>query len=93
MSNISYSKVGIADMIRSMEGSSFASALEINLGYYHIKIDADVQKLCKIVLPWYMGKYKHKRILPVPKFFQKVMSKLVQVMEYVETYLFILIIC
>jgi hypothetical protein len=47
-------------MIRSMKGFTFASALELNMGYYHIKLDADAQN---------------------------VMSKLVQDMEYVKTYL------
>jgi hypothetical protein len=41
-------------MIRSMEWFSFASALELNMGYYHIKIDTDAQNLCTIVLPWDM---------------------------------------
>jgi hypothetical protein len=56
----------IGDMIRSIEGFTFASALDLNMGYYHIKLDADAQRLCKIVfswymgLPWYMGKYKYK---------------------------------
>jgi hypothetical protein len=47
-------------MIRSMEGFTFASALDLNMGYYHIKLDADAdtQKLCTIVFPW--GKYKYK---------------------------------
>lgn len=59
------------------------------MGYYHIKLDADAQKLCTIVFPW--GKYKYKR-LPMgikiaPDVFQNVMSKLVQDMEYVKTYL------
>jgi hypothetical protein len=44
-------KVGLPDMIRSMEGFTFASALDLNMGYYHIKLDADAQKLCKIVFP------------------------------------------
>jgi hypothetical protein len=41
-------------MIRSMEGYTFASALDLNMGYYHIKLDADAdaQKLCTIVFPW-----------------------------------------
>jgi hypothetical protein len=47
-------------MIRSMEGFTFASALDLNIGYYHIKLDADAQKLCTIVFPWNTGKYKHK---------------------------------
>jgi hypothetical protein len=60
MSPISYSKDW--DMIRSMEGFIFASALDLNMGYYHIKLDADSQKLYFIVFPWYMGKYKYKRL-------------------------------
>jgi hypothetical protein len=45
-------------MIRSMEGFTFASALDLNKGYYNIKLDhhADAQKICIIVFPW--GKYK-----------------------------------
>jgi hypothetical protein len=74
-----------------MEGFTFASALDLNIGYYHIKLDADAQKLYTIVSPWHMGKYKYKR-LPMgikiaPDVFQNVMSKLVQDMEYVKTYL------
>jgi dihydroorotate dehydrogenase len=78
-------------MIRSMEWCTFLSALDLNMGYYHIKLDHDAgaQKLCTIVFPW--EKYKYKR-LPMgikiaPDVFQIVMSKLVQDMEYVKTYL------
>jgi hypothetical protein len=38
-------------MIRSMEGVSFASTFELNIGYYKIKLDADAQKLFTIVFP------------------------------------------
>jgi hypothetical protein len=57
-------KIGDADMIRSMEGFTFASALDLNMGYYHIKLDhdADAQNLCTILFPWYKGKYKYKRL-------------------------------
>jgi hypothetical protein len=43
-------------MIRSIEGFSFASALDLNMGYYHIKLDADTddQKLFTIVFPGHM---------------------------------------
>jgi hypothetical protein len=76
-----------------MEGFTFASALDLNMGYYHIKRDdvADAQRLCTIVFPWNMRKYKYKRlpmsIKIVPYVFQNVMSKLFQDMEYVKTYL------
>jgi hypothetical protein len=82
-------------MIRSMEGFTFASALDLKMGtiYYHIKLDADAQKLCNIVSPWCIGKYKYKRLPMSIKVFQNVMSKLVQDMEYVKTCLAILMIC
>jgi hypothetical protein len=80
-------------MIRSMEGFTFASALDLNMGYYDIKLDdhVDAQKLCIIVFPWHMRKtqiqtlthgYQDCLDLDV---FQNVMSKLVQDMEYVKT--------
>jgi hypothetical protein len=35
----------IRDMIRSMEGFTFASAFDLNMGCYHIKLYADAQNL------------------------------------------------
>jgi hypothetical protein len=52
----------IGDMICSVKAFTFASALDLNMGYYHIKLDADAQKLCTILFPWQMGKYKYKRL-------------------------------
>jgi hypothetical protein len=48
-----------------MEGFTFASELDLDMGYYHIKLytDSDAQKLCTIVSPWKMVKYKLKRLL------------------------------
>jgi hypothetical protein len=34
-------KIEEDDMIHSMEGFTFASALDLNMGYYHIKLDDD----------------------------------------------------
>jgi hypothetical protein len=41
-----------------MEGFTLASALDLNMGYYDIKIDAGAQKLSIFVFSW--GKYKYK---------------------------------
>jgi hypothetical protein len=48
-------------MIHSMERLTFASSLDLNMSYYHIKLDhdADAQRECMIVFP--CGKYKYKR--------------------------------
>jgi hypothetical protein len=55
-------KIGHTDMISSMKEFTFASALDLNMGYHHIKWDhdADAQNLCTIVFPW--RKYKHNRL-------------------------------
>jgi hypothetical protein len=65
-------------MIRSIKGFTFAMALDLNMGYYHIKLDANAQRLCTIIFPW--GKYKYKR-LPMgikiaPDIFQNVRGNL-----------------
>jgi hypothetical protein len=59
VSPISYSKYWGHD---PFNGRAFASALDLNMGYYCIKLDHDVdpQKLCTIIFPW--GKYKYKRL-------------------------------
>jgi Reverse transcriptase (RNA-dependent DNA polymerase) len=76
-------------MIRSIEGSTYATTIDLNMGYHHIKVDADAQKLCTISFPW--KKYKYKRLLMVikvaPEVFQKIMSKLTQDMDHVKSYL------
>jgi hypothetical protein len=38
-------------MICSIEGFTFESALDLNMGYYHINLDVEAQQLCTIVLP------------------------------------------
>jgi hypothetical protein len=80
-------------MIRSMEGFTLASVLDLNMGYYHIKLvhEAVTQQLCTIVFPWHMEKYRYKRVSMDIKIaldeIQIIMSKLVQDMQYVKTYL------
>jgi hypothetical protein len=40
-----FPEIGEGDMIRSIDGFTFASTSELNMGYYHIKLDAGAQKL------------------------------------------------
>ena len=76
-------------MIRSMEGFTCSMALDLKMGYYHIKLDVDAQRLRTIIFP--CGKYKYKRLTMeikiAPDVFQNAMSKLTKDMEYVKTYL------
>jgi hypothetical protein len=60
MSPISYSKDWVHDPFNGRVYLRFSIGL--NMGYYHIKLYYDAQKLCTIVFPWNMVKYKYKRL-------------------------------
>jgi hypothetical protein len=49
-------------MIRSMGGLTLVTGLNLNMDYYHIKLDADAQSLCIILFPCHMRKYKYKHL-------------------------------
>jgi hypothetical protein len=35
----------ISTVLQEMEGFTFATALDLNMGYYHIRLDPDSQKI------------------------------------------------
>ena len=79
----------ISTVLQEMEGSTFATALDLNMGYYTIRLDPDASKICTIIFPW--GKYSYLR-LPMgvagsPDIFQSKMSELMATLEFVRTYL------
>ncbi len=79
----------ISTVLQEIEGFSFATALDLNMGYYTIRLDPDVSKICTIIFPW--GKYSYKQ-LPMgiagsSDIFQGKMSKLMESLEYVRAYL------
>ena len=81
-------------MLLKLEGFKYATSLDLNMGYYHIELHPDSQKLCTIVLPW--GKYEYQK-LPMglcnsPDIFQEKMSELFSGFEYVRAYIDDLII-
>jgi hypothetical protein len=79
----------ISTVLQDMDGFTFASALDLNMGYYTIRLDGDAQKICTIILPW--GKYSYQR-LPMgvacsPDIFQEKMTGLMEALEYVRVYI------
>ena len=79
----------VSDMLQQMEGFTYASAIDLNMGYYHLKLDLETMKICAIVFPW--GIYKYKR-LPMgvacsPDIFQSKMSSLFAELDYVQAYI------
>ena len=45
-------------MLQELEGFTFATALDLNMGYYTIRLDPDASRICTIIFPW--GKYSYK---------------------------------
>ena len=79
----------ISTVLQELEGFTYATALDLNMGYYTISLDPDASKICTIIFPW--GKYSYKR-LPMgiagsPDIFQEKMSDLMATLEFVRTYL------
>ena len=79
----------IADVLQKLEGVKFATSLDLNMGYFTVRLDPDSQKICTIITPW--GKYQYLR-LPMgvnvsPDIFQEKMSILMDGLEFVCTYL------
>jgi hypothetical protein len=79
----------ISTVLQELERFTFSTAIDLNLGYYTIRLDPDASKICTIIFPW--GKYSYLR-LPMgiagsPDIFQAKMSKLMVALELVRTYL------
>jgi hypothetical protein len=72
-----------------LKGFTYATALDLNMGYYTIRLDAKSSQMCTIIFPW--GKYSYQR-LPMgisgsTDIFQGCMSDLMEDLMYVRTYL------
>ncbi len=75
--------------MQELEGFTFATALDLKMGYYTIRLDPDASKICTIIFPW--GKNSYKR-LPMgiagsPDIFQAKMMELMESLEYVRAYI------
>jgi hypothetical protein len=78
----------ISTVLQKLEGFTFATALDLNMGYYTIRLDPTASRIT-IIFPW--GKYSYKW-LPMgvagsPDIFQSKISELMATLEFVRTYL------
>ncbi len=55
-----YPNPKISTILQKLEGFTYATALDLNMGYYTIRLDLTVSKMCMIIFPW--GKYSYKRL-------------------------------
>jgi hypothetical protein len=75
----------ISMMLQELEGFTYATALDLNMGYCTIRLDPAVSKMFTIIFPW--GKYSYKR-LPMSfggsaNIFQAQMMDLMAALEFV----------
>jgi dihydroorotate dehydrogenase len=80
----------ISDLLRKLRGFKYATAIDLSMGYYHIPLDLEVQKLCTTILRW--GKYQYKR-LPMgikisPDIFQRGMYEVLGDIPNIQVYLY-----
>ncbi len=50
----------ISTILQELEGFTYAMALDLNMGYYAIRLDPTASKMYTIIFPW--GKYSYKRL-------------------------------
>jgi hypothetical protein len=47
-------------ILKELEDFTYATASDLNMGYYTIRLDPTASKMCTIIFPW--GKYSYKRL-------------------------------
>jgi hypothetical protein len=50
----------ISMVLQELEGFTFPIALDLNMGYYTIRLDPDASRICTVIFTW--GKYSYKRL-------------------------------
>ena len=84
----------INEMLLKLEGFQYTTSLDLNMGYYHIRLIENTIYLCTIIITW--GKYCYK-CLPMgvanPKEnFQQKMNDLFDGFEFIRAYIYNLLI-
>jgi hypothetical protein len=85
----SYPIPKISTILQELEGFTYATALDLNMGYYTIRLDPTAYVMCTIIFPW--GKYSYKR-LPMgfggsADIFQAQIMDLMASLEFVRAYM------
>ena len=79
----------IVETLQELEEFTYASQLDLNMGYYTIRLDPDSFKIFTIILSWW--KYSYQRlpmgVAGLPDIFQKKMMALLADLEYVRAYI------
>jgi hypothetical protein len=78
----------ISTTLQELEGFTYATTLDLNMGYHTNRLDPTAAEMCTIIFPW--GKYSYQR-LPMgfagsADIFQAEMGNLMATLEYVRAY-------
>ncbi len=84
----------ISMILQELEGFTYATAHDLNMGYYTIRLDPTASAMCTIIFPW--GNYSYKR-LPMgfggsADIFQAQIIDLMASLEFVQAYMVDLLI-
>jgi transposase InsO family protein len=79
----------IKDMFNTIDGFTYGTAIDLVMGFYHVRLSRQAQKLFTIILPW--GKYSYLR-LPLgykgsPDIFQQMMNDIFGDLPFVMIYI------
>jgi hypothetical protein len=76
----------ISATLQELEGFTYATTLNLNMGYNRIRLDPTAAKICTIIFPW--GKYSYQRLTVgfagLADIFQAEMGNLMATLEYVR---------
>ena len=79
----------IQEIMRTVDGLTYVSVLDLNMGFWHLELDEPSQRLATIILPW--GKYCYQRLamgLSVsPDIYQERMAAIFADMENVIVFI------
>jgi hypothetical protein len=79
----------IQNLLLKLEGFKCGTALDLNMGYYHIELSDASKELCAISTQW--GKYEHQRppmsLCNSPDIFQEKMNDLLDGLDTVRVYI------
>eukprot|EP00804_Cyclotella_cryptica_P021314 CCRYP_001570-RA/>CCRYP_001570-RA protein AED:0.41 eAED:0.41 QI:0/0/0/0.75/0/0/4/0/315 len=50
----------ISTVLQELEGFTYATTLDLSMGYYNIRLDPDSFNICTLIFPW--GKYSYLRL-------------------------------
>jgi hypothetical protein len=79
----------IQDMLHKLEGFMYATSLDLNMGYYHIKLDPDAQQYCTIITQWGCLSYLRMPmgVSSSADIFQERMTELMRGLDFVRSYI------